>query len=72
MFPPAATMPTSSEPGCTSRPSSVNTLVVGLGRNSAVVAALSWVATWVAIAPSLEFMMSNSDDVRAAGRAGPA
>ncbi len=53
-------MPTSSEPGTTSRPSSANTFVVGLSTNTAVGAPVPCVVTWVAIAPSLEFMMSFS------------
>ena len=46
--------------GSTSRPSSVNTFVVGLSTNTAVSAAAPCVVTCVAIAPSLEFMMSSS------------
>ncbi len=58
--PPAAIMPISSDPGSTSRPSSVMTLVVGLLANLAVSVATPRIVTWLPIEPSVDPMASIS------------
>ena len=58
-MPPAATMPISSEPGSTTRSSSVNTFVVGACAKVAVPGDKPFIEIWVPIVPSVEPMAST-------------
>ena len=53
-------MPTSPEPGCTSRSWSVNTFVVGDWLNRAVSAGMPRIEICIPIAPSVEPIASSS------------